>query len=62
MRIEIILFLIAGFVIYNIYTDGKFLKQLLSYKKYYQMIGIALGALFLYYIIKKIHFKQNKLL
>lgn len=53
MRIEIILFLIAGFVIYNIYTDGKFLKQLLSYKKYYQMIGIALGALFLYYVIKK---------
>lgn len=53
MRIEIILFIIAGIIMANIYTDGKFLKQALSYKKYYQMAGIAVGALFLYYVIKK---------
>jgi hypothetical protein len=53
MRIEIILFFITAAIIANVYTDGKFLKQALSYKKYYQMAGIATGALFLYYVIKK---------
>jgi hypothetical protein len=53
MRIEIILFLITGAIIANVYTEGKFLKQAFSYKKYYQMAGIALGALFLYYVLKK---------
>ena len=53
MRIEIVLFLATAAVIANVYTEGKFLKRALSYKKYYQMGGIALGALFLYYVIKK---------
>ena len=53
MRIEIILFLIAAFLIANVYSDGKYLKIAFTWKKYYQMAGIALGALFLYYIIKK---------
>ena len=62
MRIEIILFLIAGAVIYNIYTEGKFLKKMLSYKKYYQMIGIAFGAFVLYYIIKKNPLQSKQIL
>ena len=53
MRIEIILFLIAAAIIANIYTEGKLLKKAFTFKKYYQMAGIALGALFLYYILKK---------
>jgi hypothetical protein len=53
MRIEIILFLITAAVIANIYTDGKIIKRALSYKKYYQMGAIVLGALFVYYLIKK---------
>jgi len=53
MRIEIVLFLATAAIIANVYTEGKFLKRALSYKKYYQMGGIALGALFLYYVIKK---------
>jgi len=53
MRIEIILALITGVVIYNIYTDGKFIKTLYAYKKYYQMGAVALGALFLYYVFTK---------
>lgn len=53
MRIELILFLITSAVIYNIYTEGKFLKMLYTWKKYYQMAGIAMGALFLYYVFKK---------
>lgn len=53
MRIEIVIFIIAGLLIANIYTDGKILKTVLSWKKYYQMIGIALGAFVIYYMIKK---------
>jgi hypothetical protein len=53
MRIEIILFIIAGLWIANIYTDGKYLKLALTWKKYYHMAGIALGALFLWWVLKK---------
>ena len=53
MRWEIILFLIAGAWIANIYTDGKLLKKLLSYKKYYHMGGIFLGACVVYWMLKK---------
>jgi len=53
MRIEILLFIVAGLIIANIYFEGKVLKKLLSFKKYYQMIGVAFGALMLYILIKK---------
>ena len=53
MRIEIIIFLITGFLIANLYYDGKLVKKLFSFKKYYQMAGIGLAGLFFYYMIKK---------
>jgi hypothetical protein len=53
MRLEIVLFLIVAFIMGNIYTDGKYLKQLLSYKKYYQMAGVAFGGFVLYWLLKK---------
>lgn len=53
MRFEIIVFVIAGFIMANIYTDGKFLKMALSWKKYYQMAGVAFGAIMLYWLFRK---------
>jgi 5-methylcytosine-specific restriction endonuclease McrA len=53
MRIEIIIFGITAFLIANLYTDGKILKRILSWKKYYQMAGIALAGIFIYWLIKK---------
>ena len=53
MRIELYFLLITSLVIYNIYTDGKYLKILLSMKKYYQMAGVALGSYMIYWLIKK---------
>lgn len=53
MRIELILLFGAGFIIANIYTEGKYYKKLLTWTKYYKMIGVALGALTLYWLIKK---------
>ena len=52
MRIELVILFIAGFIIANIYTDGKYVKIMMTWKKYYQMAGVALGALFFYYIVK----------
>ena len=53
MRIEIVLFLIVGFLIMHIYTEGKYFKRILSYKKYIQMGGIVFAALIIYWLIKK---------
>ena len=53
MRIELYFLLITSLVIYNIYTDGIYLKLLLSMKKYYQMAGVAVGAYMIYWVIKK---------
>jgi hypothetical protein len=53
MRLELYILLIAGFIIANIYTDGKYIKMLTFGKKYYQMAGVAFGALMLYILFKK---------
>jgi 5-methylcytosine-specific restriction endonuclease McrA len=53
MRIEILLIIVAGFFMANIYTEGKYMKMLFSWKKYYQMAGIAFGALMIYILIKR---------
>ena len=53
MRIELWLFLIAAVVMANIYTEGKLLKTVFLYKKYYQMAGVAIVAIILYWLFKK---------
>jgi hypothetical protein len=53
MRIELVLFFVSAAIMANIYTDGKLLKNLFAYKKYYQMAAVALGAFVLYYLFKK---------
>lgn len=53
MRIGIVLFVIAAAVIANIYTDGRLLKSLYRYTKYYKMAGVALAALAIYVLFKK---------
>jgi 5-methylcytosine-specific restriction endonuclease McrA len=53
MRFEIVLFVITGIIIANIYTEGRILKLLMSWKKYYQMAGVGFGALVVYFFMKK---------
>lgn len=62
MRIEIILFFITAFIVGNIYTDGKFVKTALSWKKYYKMAGVVVGALFIYWIFKKNPMSPNQMI
>lgn len=53
MRIEIVIFVITCLLIANLYTDGKYIKMAYKFKKYYQMIAIAIGGLIFYYLVKK---------
>jgi hypothetical protein len=62
MRIELWILLIAAVCVANIYTDGKYLKLLYKWKKLYQILGIILGALFLYFVIKKNPMKTAEIL
>jgi len=53
MRLEIVVFGITAFLLYNAYYDGKFTKILFAYKKYYKMIVIAFFALCFYIMVKR---------
>ena len=53
MRIEIFIILVTGAIIANIYTEGRFFKKVMSYRKYYEMSGVIALAYFVYYVIKK---------
>jgi len=53
MKFELLTFGITVFFIANTYHDGFYVERLKSFKKYYQMIGIAFAGLSLYLYIKK---------
>lgn len=53
IRFEIVILIITIGVMYNIYTEGRYIKILWTYKKYYKMAGVALAGLVLYYVFKK---------
>ena len=53
MRLELFVFGVTAFLIYNSYHDGKYTKILLSYKKYYKMAFIAFVALCFYIMLKR---------
>lgn len=53
MRIELYFLIITSLIIYNIHTDGKYLKTLMSWQKYYKMAGVTFAAYLLYWLIKK---------
>jgi len=62
MRLELYIIIIAGFIIANIYTDGKYAKMLMSGKKYYQMAGVAFGALMIYILFKRNPLRAHQML
>jgi len=53
MRVEIVIFGITAAIIFNLYTDGKYLKMLPQFKKYYQMAVVGAGGLVIYFMIKQ---------
>jgi hypothetical protein len=53
MRLEIFVLGLTSFFVYNAYTDGKYSKMIMSFKKYYKMIFYALLGIGIYYMLKK---------
>jgi len=53
MKIELLILGITVFLMYNAYQDGKFLKKIMSYKKYYQIAMFGLLGIGIYLIIKR---------
>jgi hypothetical protein len=62
MRIEIMIMLVTGFLIANVYTDGKYWKLLQTNQKYYKMAGIAVGGLMMYVLFKKFPSKAQDII
>jgi hypothetical protein len=62
MRLEIFVLGLTAFFIYNAYSDGKYSKMLLSFKKYYKMIFYALLGIGIYYMLKKNPSKGKEML
>jgi hypothetical protein len=54
MRIEFIILILTAFGIAHVYTEGRYIKQIMQHKKYFKMAGVAFGGLFLYYVLKKV--------
>lgn len=59
MRFGLIIFSITSFIIADIYHDGKYVKLLKSWKKYYQMAFVGFLGLSAYLFIRK-HPSQSK--
>tara|TARA_B100000963_G_scaffold330299_1_gene320301 strand:+ start:53 stop:643 length:591 start_codon:yes stop_codon:yes gene_type:complete len=53
MKIELFIFIVTAFFVANTYYDGKYVQIMKSWKKYYQMGGIAFAGLSLYLFIRK---------
>ena len=53
MKLELVVFGITVFFIYNTYHDGKYIKLLYDYKKYYKMGFYFLIGLGIYLILKR---------
>ena len=53
MRLEIFVLGLTAFFVYNAYTDGKYTKMLLSFKKYYKMIFYVILGLGIYVLLKR---------
>jgi hypothetical protein len=53
MRLEIFILGLTAFFVYNAYTDGKYTKMLMSFKKYYKMIFYVLLGIGIYILLKR---------
>ena len=53
MRLEIFVLGLTAFFIYNAYSDGKYMKMLWSFKKYYKMIFYLALGIGIYILLKR---------
>lgn len=53
MRLEIFILSLTAFFVYNAYNDGKYLKMIMTFKKYYKMIFYAILGVSVYLLLKR---------
>ena len=53
MRLEFFILGLTAFFVYNAYSDGKYTKMLLSFKKYYSMIFYVFLGIGVYLLLKR---------
>tara|TARA_A100001011_G_C14204175_1_gene797044 strand:- start:637 stop:1194 length:558 start_codon:yes stop_codon:yes gene_type:complete len=58
-KLKLLIFGVTAFLIANTYYDGKYMKMLMGWQKYYKMAMIGFGGLSLYLFIKK-HPNESK--
>ena len=54
MKIEFVIGIITGIIIFQIYSDGKYKFLYKSYKKYIKIIIVIIIAVSFYLLVKKI--------
>jgi len=62
MKLELLILGSTIFLIYNTYHEGKYVKMIYSYKKYFQMAFLALIGFSLYLLIKRNPAKTKNIL
>jgi hypothetical protein len=62
MRLEIVIVAITAIILYNLYYDGKFIKKIYSYKKYFTMGVVGILAISMYLLIKRDPIQSKKIL
>ena len=62
MKLEIIILLIIGFIVVNIYYDWKFIKMFYLYKKYFTIAVVIILGLLVYLLIKRDPLHTKKIL
>jgi len=62
MKLELIIFGITGFLIYNAYHDGKYSKIFTAYKKYYKMVIFGILGVSMYLLLKRNPGQSKKML
>jgi len=62
MKLELIIFGITGFLIYNAYHDGKYSKIFTAYKKYYRMVIFGILGVSMYLLLKRNPGQSKKML
>ena len=53
MKFELFLIIVTGFIVMNIYHEGKYLKLLISWKKYYKMAFVCFLSFSFYLFVKR---------
>ena len=62
MRLEVFVLGLTAFFVYNTYSDGKYTKMMMSFKKYYKMIFYVILGIGIYYILKRNPSKGKEML